>query len=103
MKRIKKLIVWACIACVAYFVLANHFIFVGSTPKILKKAKFTLDYTFFSTQGKTNQSILQVDELRKAGVGQMLLQMGRISEDELERLTAKIEEAKENEKAGSRR
>ena len=92
----KKLIVWACVAGAAYFILSNHFIFVGGTPKILKKSNITLENTFFSTQSKTNESILKVDELRKAGIGPLLVQMGRITEDELERLTAKIEEAKES-------
>jgi len=99
----KKLIIWACVAGAAYFILSNHFVFVGSTPKILKKSKITLEYTFYSTQGKTNESILKVDELRKDGIGRLLVELGRMSEDELEKLTAKIEEAKENEKAGSRK
>jgi hypothetical protein len=94
MRKIKKLFVWACVIGVGYFVMANHFIFVGSTPKILKKTKLSMDYTFFSTQGKTNKSILQVDELRKAGVGELLVRMGKISEGELERLTAGIEDSK---------
>ena len=44
---------------------------------------------------QTNESILKVDELRKAGVGQLLLQMGRISEDELEKLMTRIEDSKQ--------
>ena len=96
--NIKKLIVWACVAGVAYFFLSNHLIFVGGTPKVLKKSKISANYTFFSTQGKTNEAILRVDELRNAGVGQLLVQLGRISEEELEKLTDKIEEAKENQK-----
>jgi hypothetical protein len=99
----KKLIVWACVAAAAYFILSTHFIFVGGTPRILKKSNLTLEYTFFSTQGKTNESILKVDKIRKAGIGPLLVQMGRMTESELERLTNKIEEAEENEKAGSRK
>jgi hypothetical protein len=92
----KKLIVWACVAGVAYVLLSNHFIFVGGTPKILKKSKMTLEYTIFSTQGKTNEAILKVDDLRNDGIGQMLVRMGRMSEDELDRLTSKIEVARQN-------
>jgi hypothetical protein len=92
----KKLIVWACVAGAAYFILSHHFVFVGGTPKVLKKSEITLGYTFFSTQGKTNESILKVDELRKAGIGQLLVQLGRMTEDELEKVTDKIEEAKES-------
>jgi hypothetical protein len=92
----KKLIVWACVAAAAYFILSTHFVFVGGTPKILKKSNLTLEYTFFSTQGKTNESILKVDALRKAGIGQLLVQLGRLTEFEQESLTAKFEEAEES-------
>lgn len=90
---IKKLVIWACIAGVAYFFLSNHLVFVGANPKLLKKARLSMDHTFFSTQGKSNEAILKVEALRNAGVGQLLVQLGRISEEELERLTEKIEEA----------
>ncbi|MBN1103167.1 MAG: hypothetical protein JXL84_07120 [Deltaproteobacteria bacterium] len=95
MKYIKKLIFWGCIAGVVYFFLSIHIIFIGSKPHLLKKTKLSADYTFFSTQGKNNESILSVDELRKAGIGQILVQTGRITEEQLEALTTKIEEAKE--------
>lgn len=92
---LKKLIVWGCVAGLVYLFMSNHLIFVGSNPMLLKKTKLSMDYTFFSTQGKTNQSILSVDVLREAGIGQLLVQKGMISEEELERLTDKIEQAKE--------
>lgn len=98
MRSMKKLIFWACLAGAVYFFLTTHFIFVGSKLQFLKKSKPSLDYTFYSTQGKTNESILSVDALREAGIGQVLVQLGKLSEDELERLTTKIEDAKEKER-----
>lgn len=98
MKHAKRLIVWGCLAVVVYFLLSYHFVFVGSTPKLLKKPKISTEYIFFSTHGKSNHSILSIDVLRKAGIGKILLQTGRISELELERLTEKIEEEKEDDR-----
>ncbi|RJR28869.1 MAG: hypothetical protein C4576_36090 [Desulfobacteraceae bacterium] len=95
MKFVKRLIVWGCVAVVVYFILSYHFIFVGGTPKLLKKPKISSEYIFFSTQGKSNHSILSIDVLRKAGIGELLLQTGKISEAELERLTEQIEEEKQ--------
>jgi hypothetical protein len=95
MKYIKKLIFWGCIAGVVYFFLSFHIIFVGSNPYLLKKTKLSTDYIFFSTQGKSAESILSIDELRKAGIGRLLVQMGRLTEEQLEMLTTKIEEAKQ--------
>jgi hypothetical protein len=91
MKILKKLIVWGCVAGALYFLLSNHVIFVGSRVRLLKKSSLSMDYTFFSTQGKTNQAILSVDTLRHAGIGRLLVETGKISGEELDRLTATIE------------
>jgi len=90
--RLKKAFVWGIIGAVFYFLLSHHIVFVGSTPKLLKKSRLTLEYTFFSTQGKTNESILGVDELREDGIGELLVEMGKMSEAELDRLIEKYEE-----------
>lgn len=95
MKYLKRLIVWGCVAGLGYLFFSYHFVFVGSSPKLLKKSKPSTDYIFFSTQGKSNHSILSVDVLRKAGIGKIMVQAGKISEEELERLTEEIEEVRE--------
>jgi hypothetical protein len=84
--------IWAIIGAVGYFVLSYHFIFVENTIKLLKKSSLTLNYTLFSTKGKTNESILAIDELREDGIGDLLVEAGRLTEQELERLLNKIEE-----------
>jgi hypothetical protein len=58
----------------------------------LKKSSWTLNYTLFSTKGKTNESILSIDELREDGIGDLLVEAGRLTEQELESLLNKIEE-----------
>ena len=87
--RLKKTIIWGIIGGVFYFFLSHHIIFIGSKVKLLKKSNLTLEYTIFSTQGKSNQSIIGVDQLREDGIGELLVDMGRMSEEELDRLLDK--------------
>ena len=92
MKFRKKLLIWVIVGAVIYSLLSYHFIFVENTVKLLKKSSLTLNYTLFSTKGKTNESILSIDELREDGIGDLLVEAGRLTEEELEILLNKIEE-----------
>ena len=86
MNHLKKIFLWAVLVGALYFVLGNHFIFVGKDVKVLKKSHLTLDYTIFSTQAKSAESILAIDDLRKDGIGKLLVEAGKLSEDQLQRL-----------------
>jgi hypothetical protein len=81
---LRKLVIWAVILACGYFVLSNHFIFIGKDLRVLKKSHLTLEYTLFSTQGKSIESIMDVAELRKDGIGKLLVEAGKITEDQLE-------------------
>ncbi len=83
-KTLKKLVIWVIIAVCGYFILSNHFIFIGKDLRVLKKSHLTLEYTIFSTQGKSIESIMDVDELRKDGIGKLLVEAGKTTEDQLE-------------------
>ncbi|MBW2029606.1 MAG: hypothetical protein JRJ31_11090 [Deltaproteobacteria bacterium] len=96
MKSKRKYLFWAILAGIVYFFLSYHIIFVGNNLKLLKKSRHTLDYTFFSTQGKTDIAILSVDDLREDGIGELLVEMGRLSEDQLEMLITQIEESRKD-------
>ena len=82
--RLKKLIIWAIIGVCGYFVLSTHFIFIGKDLRVLKKSRLTLEYTIFSTQGKSVESIMSVEDLRKDGIGRLLVEAGKITEDQLD-------------------
>jgi hypothetical protein len=71
--------------------MSYHFIFFGGTCKLLKKSKFTLNQTFFSPKGRTNESILAIDELREDGIADILVEMGWMSEQEKKRLMAEYD------------
>ncbi len=62
----KKVALWAILAAVLYALMGYHYIFEGlSVPWVLKKSHWTLNYTFFSIHGKTNEAIVAIDELRQ--------------------------------------
>lgn len=82
---------WGCLGAIGYFLLSHHIIFVGSDVRILKKSQLTLEDTFFSTQGKSWQSVLSNDSLRKAGIGRLLVEMGRLTQEELARIVKEYE------------
>jgi hypothetical protein len=90
-QRLKGFFVWGCIGAISYFLLSNHVIFVGSDVRTLKKSKLTLEDSFFSTQGKTWQSVLSNDRLRSAGLGKLLVEMGKLTAEELDRLIENYE------------
>lgn len=92
MKGIKKLIIWGCLGGALYFLMSYHFIFFGVNCKILKKAKFTLNNTFFSAQKKNVQALISNDVLREAGIADLLVEMARITEQEKTNLTAQYAE-----------
>jgi hypothetical protein len=85
-KGLKKLVIWAVILAGGYFILSYHFIFIGSDLRLLRKSHLTLEYTIFSTQGKSIESIMNVDEMRKDGIGELLVEKGKITEEQLEAL-----------------
>lgn len=88
-KGLKKLVLWAVILGCGYFILSHHFIFIGSDLRLLKKSQLTLEYTIFSTQGKSIESVMDVDVLRNAGIGRLLVEKGKITEEQLDAILEK--------------
>jgi hypothetical protein len=91
MGRIKTFSIWVVIGGILYFFLSFHIIFINNTIKLLKKSSLTLNYTFFSAKGKTNAMILSEDELREDRIGDLLVEMGKMSDEEYERLWSRYE------------
>jgi hypothetical protein len=76
--RIKQYILIAIVAVAAYFIMSNHFIFYGTNVHLLKKPSLHLHYTFFSINGKKPSDIMEIDYLRDAGIGDLLVELGMI-------------------------
>jgi len=92
MHIVKKILIVAIIAAVLYFLLGYHYVYLGGkSVKMLKKTEYTLKYTFFSTMKKSTQSMLSIPELWNAGIGELLLNEGVITENEYEKYRLKME------------
>ncbi len=84
MKFAKKAFLWIVVVGIFYFFLSHHIVLIGSGVKLLKKSNLTLQYTIFNAKGKSNRYILSIDELRSDGIGEILVEAGRISTDDLD-------------------
>ena len=89
---LKSIVIWGVVIGVGYYLMGHHIVFFGWEPRTLKKAKYTFEDTFSSTTGLNNRQILSNETLRRAGVGRLLVEMHRISEEELENLMSQFKE-----------
>ncbi|MBW1728234.1 MAG: hypothetical protein JRF31_10820 [Deltaproteobacteria bacterium] len=91
MKKVSSYILLALLGAAGYFLLSYHIIFSGTTVKFLNKSKLTSDYTFICTTNKSVESLMRIDTLREAGIGKVLVEMGRLSKEERESLEQKFD------------
>ena len=82
MPRVKKLLLLVVLGAIFCFLLSYHVILTNRHTRLLKKSTLTLEYTFFSTKGKSNKTILAIDALREDGIGDLLKKEGLMSEEE---------------------
>jgi len=86
---LKKYLIWALLGGALYGTMSYHFVIVGRSVKFLRKSELTLNYTFYSTNGKRNKTIMAIDELRDDGIGELLMDTGRMSEAEYNKFMEK--------------
>ena len=92
MKFRNKIIVFAILGVVFYFLLSYHFIIINNSVKLLKKSSLTLEYTIYNAKGKTVEVIMAIDDLREDGIGELLVKMKKMSPQKLELIMMKYEE-----------
>ena len=91
-QTIKKYLLYAALIGLVYLMLANHYIYMGGKDfRVLKKESLNLKYTFFSVQSKSPTSIIKIDDLRWAGIGEILYEEGIVTKDEQVSLEQKFE------------
>lgn len=79
--RFKQFLLIAIIAGAGYFILSNHIIFDGKDIYLLKKSSLHLHYSFYSIKKKKPETIMKIDMLREAGIGDLLVELGKLTED----------------------
>jgi hypothetical protein len=90
--RIKTYLFMAAVGGAVYFLLSHHVIFYGEEANViqniylLKKSKLNLHYTFYSLHQKKPDAVMKVAQLRENGIGDLLVQLGLLSEQEKTRL-----------------
>jgi hypothetical protein len=90
--RIKTYLLLAAAGGALYFLMSHHVIFYGQEASVIKKVyllkknKPNLHYTFFSLHQKKPDAIMKIAQLRENGIGELLVQLGILSEQEKTRL-----------------
>ena len=84
--KIKQFILLAILVSVGYFLLSNHIIYFGNGIKLLKKSRPTSAYTFVSIENKKVEDILKIEDLRNDGIGDFLVEIGKLNNEEKKQL-----------------
>ena len=87
--RIRNYILIALAIAAGYFIMSNHIIFDGKQVYLLDKTYLHLHYTFYSIRGKRPATIMKVEELREAGIGDLLVDLGKITSEQKYKLESK--------------
>ncbi len=84
---------WIGLALAAfYFLLSHHIIFTSFKEfDVLKKQELTLENTFYSLNNKSVIDVLRNDRLVDAGIEDVLLDRGLVSEEKLDLLFRKMD------------
>jgi len=96
--RLKQYFLIGLALAAFYFLLSHHIIFTGYRDfDLLKKQKLTMEYTFFSLKQAMPYDVLRIDVLRDAGIENVMLDRGILTEEKLEQILLRIDRKKEQE------
>ena len=95
LSRLKNYLFIAIAIGAFYFVLSHHFIFSSfKEVDLLNKKELTLAYTFYSIRQHSPIETLRIEPLRNAGIENILLDRGMISEQRLDQILSQIDSQK---------
>ena len=90
--RIKQYVLIGIVLAFFYYLLSHHLIFFSlKSFETLKKDQLTFRYTFYNLANKAPESALKIDQLRFAGIGELMVEHGLISQEELDKIVRKID------------
>lgn len=90
-EKVRKYLALGLMTIVIYFAMANHYILDKGTVSVLPKKKMAISHTIYRMDGKSPETILQVDALRWAGIGDILVKKGLIPPERLPELEDRAE------------
>lgn len=92
LRRLKQYLAIGLVLVFFYYLLANHFIFFSwNSFETLKKNQLTFRYTFYNVVNKKPEKIMGIDQLREAGIGDLLVERGLVSNERMNQILRKIE------------
>ena len=94
-KKIMSYVIAAILLGCGYFLASRHIVIYEKEFNLLNKAYLTFEYTFYHITDKDPDDVMRIDILRDAGIGEILVDYGMITEMEREKLEAKYEYTEE--------
>ena len=89
-QRLKQYLLIALAVAILYFVLDNHFIFQEKRIYLLQKTSLNLHDTFVSLHNKRPETIMENEDLRDARIGDLLVELGMLTDEEKSQLESKF-------------
>ncbi len=92
LKQIRNYVLIALVIGAFYFLLSHHFLFTSySDITLLKKSELTFKNTFVSLRQQSPKQLLRINALRDAGIEDLLLEKGLVSEVKLNRILNELD------------
>ncbi len=88
-QRLKQYLLIALAAAALYFVLDNHFVINKHRVYLLQKLSLNLHDTFVSLDNKRPETVMENDDLRDAGIGDLLVELGLLTDERKSHLESK--------------
>jgi len=89
MQRLKQYLLIALAAAALYFVMDNHFVMKKNRFYLLQKTSLNLNDTFVSLDNKRPETIMENDDLREAGIGDLMVELGMLTDEKKSQLESK--------------
>jgi predicted membrane protein len=89
LKKIRNYILIGILLAIGYVLASQHIIIVDKDFKFLKKSYLSFEYTFYIITDKNPEHVMRIDLLREAGIGDYMVELEMLTEDEMEALENK--------------
>ena len=88
-QQIIKYFFIAILLGIGYFLSTYHIFILNRDFYTLKKSYLTFEYTFYNITNREPEDVMRVDLLREDGIGDLMVEIGLLSEMQAARLEAK--------------